>query len=174
MSRLDIRQLGPNDEAAFLAGFDAWAGEERDWHTFVWTEGMTHEAHLARLSDDFHGRNLKNGRVPHTMLYGFLEGVIVGRCSIRHELNDFLREWGGHLGYGVAPPFRGRGFGRQLFRAGREHLKALGKDRAFMTCDKDNLASRRMIEGAGGVLQDEVIDPSNQKVILRFWVPLGG
>lgn len=123
MPALEIRQLGPDDEAAFLTGFEAWAGEETDWHTFVWTEGMTHLAHLQRLADDFHGRNLKTDRVPHTMLYGFLDGVIIGRCSIRHELNDYLRAIGGHIGYGVAPPYRNQGFGRQLFKAGREHLK---------------------------------------------------
>ena len=172
MLQLEIRQLGPDDEAAFLAGVESWAGEDPAWHTFIWTEGMTHEAHLQRLSDDFHGRNLEDGRVSHTMLYGFLDGVIVGRCSIRHELNDYLREWGGHLGYGVAPEFRKRGFGQQLFRAGREHLRSLGTEKAFMTCDKDNPASRKMIEGAGGVLQDEVIDPNDQKAILRFWVSL--
>jgi predicted acetyltransferase len=172
MATLEIRQLGPDDEAAFLAGLDSWADEDPAWHTFTWTEGMTHDEHLRRLSDDFHGRNLKNDRVLHTMLYGFLEGVIVGRCSVRHELNDHLREWGGHIGYGVAPPFRKRGFGKQLFQAGREHLKSLGKDKAFLVCEKRNEASRKLIEGAGGVLQDEVIDPADQEVVLRFWVPL--
>ncbi len=172
MSNLAIRQLGPNDERAFRAGLKAWGGEERKWHTFVWTEGMTHEAPLRRLSDDFRGVNLETDRIPHTMLYGFLDGVIVGRCSVRHELNDFLRNFGGHLGYGVAPPFRRKGFGGQLFSAGRLHLKSLGVDRAFMTCGFDNFASRKMIEDAGGIFQDEVVDPSDQSLTRRYWVPL--
>jgi len=172
MPSLDIRQLGPDDEIAFLAGVDSWKGEEPDWHTFVWSEGMTHQAHLQRLSDDFHGRNLGEGKVAHTMLYGFLDGVIVGRCSVRHQLNDFLRNFGGHLGYGVAPAFRQRGFGRQLFKAGREHLKSLGVDRAFVTCSSDNIASRKIIEDAGGILQDEGIDPSDNKITRRYWVRL--
>ena len=172
MTKLIIRQLGPNDEMAFLAGLKAWEGEERDWHSFVWTEQMTHEAHLRRLLDDFRGVSLSSGRVPHTMLYGFLDGVIVGRCSVRHELNDFLRGFGGHLGYAVAPPFRGKGFGSQLFSAGRTHLKSLGVLRAFMTCGHDNRPSRKMIEDAGGIFQDEVVDPSDQRLTRRYWVPL--
>ena len=172
MTNLTIRQLGPNDEQAFLAGLKAWGGEESTWHSFIWSQGMTHQAHLSRLSDDFHGVNLKDDRVPHTMLYGFLDGVIVGRCSVRHELNDFLRKSGGHLGYGVSPPFCRKGLGSQLFSAGRAHLKSLGVDQAFMTCAHDNIASRKMIEDAGGNLQDEVVDPSNQTLTRRYWVPL--
>lgn len=170
--QLNIRQLGPDDEEAFLAGGESWKGEEPDWHTFVWSEGMTHTAHLQRLLDDFHGRNLEPGKVPNTMLYGFLNGVIVGRCSIRHELNDFLRNFGGHLGYGVAPPFRKRGFGTQLFQAGRAHLKQLGTKRAFITCATDNIASRKMIEDAGGDYQDEILDPFDQKPTRRYWLSL--
>ena len=172
MPTLDIRQLGPDDKAAFLTGLDFWAGESPDWHTFSWSEGMTHKAHLQKLSDEFHGRHIADDKVPHTMLYGFLDGVIVGRCSVRHELNDHLRTFGGHLGYGVAPPFRKQGFGRQLFKAGREHLKSLGVDRAFMTCASNNVASQKMIEEAGGIFQNETIDPTDHLLTRSYWVPL--
>jgi len=111
-------------------------------------------------------------RVPHSMLYGFLDGVIVGRCSVRHELNDFLRNFGGHLGYSVAPSFRRQGFGTQLFKAGQAHLKSLGIDRAFMTCASDNIPSRKMIEDAGGIFQGETLDPSDQKLTRQYWIPL--
>jgi len=116
MSLLKIRQLGPDDEQAFLEGLQAWQDEDPSWHTFIWTEGMSHKEHLQQLTDESLGQNLPEEKVPHTMLYGFLDGVIVGRCSVRHELNDFLRNFGGHLGYGVAPPFRRRGFASQRRR----------------------------------------------------------
>ena len=172
MPLLEIRQLGPNDEAAFLEGFNAWEGEEPDWHSFAWTTGMSHQEHLRILNDEHQGLNLDPDRVPHTMLYGFLDGVIIGRCSVRHELNDFLRENSGHLGYGVAPPFRRQGFAGQLFRAGRELLKSLGTTEALMSCATDNFASRKLIENAGGILRDEILDPANQRPTLRFRVPL--
>lgn len=133
---------------------------------------MSHADHLHILANEFQG-DVAPGRVPHTMLYGFLDAVIVGRCSVRHTLNAGLSEIGGHIGYGVAPPFRRQGFATQLFRAGREHLKSLGVDRAFMTCDSANIGSSTLIENAGGVLQDEVLDAVDDDVtILRFWVDL--
>jgi len=169
---LAIRQLAPNDEAAFLEGFNAWTGEDPAWHSFAWEKGMSHLEHLRILSDEHQGKNLLPGRVPHTMLYGFLDDIIVGRCSIRHKLNDYLRHIGGHLGYGVAPPFRRQGFATQLFHAGRELLKNLGTTEALMSCATDNIASRKLIENAGGILIDEVVDPSDQRPTLRFRVPL--
>lgn len=124
------------------------------------------------LDNEHHGRNLDPGRVPHTTLYGFLDGVIVGRCSIRHELNEPLREVGGHLGYGVAPPYRKRGFATQLFAAGRQLLKNLGHDHCLMSCETDNFPSLKLIENAGGILLDEVINPADQRPVFRFRVPL--
>ena len=167
MSSLEIRQLGPEDEKAFLEGFKAWEGDDPAWHSFSWKEGMSHEEHLRILEDEHHGRNLAPGRVPHTMLYGFLDGIIVGRCSVRHDLNEYLRKIGGHLGYGVAPPFRQRGFAKQLFKSGRALLKELGHDHALVTCATDNTPSRKLIEEAGGVLLDAIIDPTDQKEVRR-------
>ena len=172
MPLLEIRQLGPHDEAAFLEGFNAWKGEDPAWHSFAWVEGMSHDKHLRILANEHQGIGLAPGRVPHTMLYGFLDGVIVGRCSIRHELNDHLRLVGGHIGYGVAPPFRRQRFGEQLFRAGRDLLKAFGTREALMSCATTNIASRKLIENAGGILIDEIIDPSDQRPTLRFRVPI--
>ncbi len=171
-SRLEVRQLEPGDGAAFLKGLQAWEGEDPDWHTFVWEEGMSHDEHLGILEKQFAGIDLEEGKVPHTMLYGFSEGQIVGRCSVRHTLNDFLKKRGGHIGYAVAPGFRRRGFGQQLFKAGRQHIRDLGVRRVFMTCAKGNETSAAMIEKAGGDLQDEVWDDVEKTVLRRYWLSL--
>lgn len=43
--------------------------------------------------------------------------------------------------------------------------RGLGIERALLTCDKDNIGSRKVIEANGGVLDGE---PGG---ILRYWVP---
>jgi predicted acetyltransferase len=53
--------------------------------------------------------DLAEDRVPGTFLVAAVGGTIVGRISIRHELNDFLAHEGGHIGYGVLPRYRRRG-----------------------------------------------------------------
>jgi predicted acetyltransferase len=89
----------------------------------------------------------------------------VGRMSIRHELNDWLREVGGHIGYDVRRARRGEGHATAMLAAALRILGDLGVDRALLTCDEDNVASRRVIERNGGVLEDA------RSGKLRFWVP---
>ena len=165
METLEIRQLTLEDEVAFLAGLKEWEGEDSTWHSFAWEEGMSHADHIRILEDEFKGVNMREGRVPHTMLYGFLDGITIGRCSVRHSLNENLRVRGGHIGYAVAPKFRRCGYGSDLFRAGLAHLKELGVESAMMTCAVSNLASRKMIERAGGVFEREFFDDINNEEI---------
>lgn len=108
------------------------------------------------------------GRV-HATSWWIVEGdAVLGAIQLRHELNDFLLEAGGHIGYGVRPTARRRrhaswALGEALVRAG-----ALGLDRVLLTCDDDNLASRRTIERSGGVLEDVRDTAIGRK--RRYWI----
>ncbi|MDF8263120.1 GNAT family N-acetyltransferase [Luteipulveratus flavus] len=81
-------------------------------------------------------------------------GRVLGSLSLRHELNEFLLNEGGHIGYGVRPSARGRGVATAALRASLDEARALGLERVLVTCDDDNEASRRTILGGGGVLED--------------------
>ena len=93
----------------------------------------------------------------------------MGRVSIRHELNDFLAAYAGHIGYAVRPQWRRRGFATEILRQALIIVRAHGVDRVLVTCDEDNLASARAIERQGGVLEDTRVDPDG---ILkrRYWI----
>ncbi len=99
---LILRELGPSDEEAFSTGLKDLEIEDPHWYSFAWKEGMTYQEMLGVLSKETAGIDLAPGRVPHTMLYGFLDGKIIGRVSVRHHLNENLRKRGGHIGYWVA------------------------------------------------------------------------
>ena len=105
------------------------------------------------------------GIVPETTLWWLEGSVYLGRLSIRHELTEALRELGGHIGYDVRPSARRRGHATAMLRAALPYAQRLGIDPALVTCDKDNVASRRVIETNGGVFDNQVGDK------LRFWVP---
>jgi predicted acetyltransferase len=49
-------------------------------------------------------------QVSSTFLLAEVDGDIVGRVSIRHELNAYLPSVGGHIGYAVRPAYRRRGY----------------------------------------------------------------
>lgn len=106
--------------------------------------------------------------VPQTTYWLVEDEVYLGRISIRHSLTEWLREYGGHIGYEVRPSVRRRGHATQMLRDVRPLAAALGIDPALLTCDADNVASRRVIEACGGVFEDQ------RGVKLRYWLPTAG
>jgi predicted acetyltransferase len=104
------------------------------------------------------------GFVPGTNRWWVDGDTYLGRVSIRHLLTDHLRRFGGHIGYWIRPSARGQGHGSAAFWASFPVAVALGIDPALVTCDEDNLASRRIIERAGGVFENQI------GVKRRYWV----
>jgi predicted acetyltransferase len=74
-----------------------------------YTPGMPFEEYLDSVRRARCGIDLDEGLVPATFLIAEVDGAIVGRTSIRHELNDYLFHFGGHIGYCVVARHRRRG-----------------------------------------------------------------
>lgn len=103
--------------------------------------------------------------VPSTHLW-YVDGEqFLGRLSIRHRLNAWLHDYGGHVGYDVRPSARRRGYATLMLRESLPWAARLGIDPALVTCDTTNDASRKVIEAAGGVFENEFDGK------LRYWVP---
>ena len=103
--------------------------------------------------------------VPCTTLW-WVEGEdYLGRIAIRHRLNDFLLDGGGHIGYDVCPTRRREGHATTMLQQALPWALGLGIDPALVSCDEDNLGSVRVIEAAGGVLEDV------RGIKRRYWVP---
>ena len=103
--------------------------------------------------------------VPFTELWMAVGREYVGRINLRHQLTEDLLEWGGHIGYAVRPSMRGRGYAKNALGLMLPIAAQHGIVRALVTCDTDNVASRRTIEACGGVYED------TRQGKLRFWVP---
>jgi len=165
--RLRPPRLG--DEAAVRAAHQVMAAEG-----FIFGLGLEPatrwDTYLKALHDHRCGLNLAEGRVPATFLVADVAGVIVGRASIRHELNDRLKQEGGHVGYAVLPPYRRRGYATEMLRQSLVIARASGVDRVLLTCDDDNTGSIAVIERCGGQL-DSVIRLGHSAVpIRRYWI----
>lgn len=167
-----VRQLTKGDESAFFEGMKLWPAKDLVWYTFSWKPGMTFSQMLTILEDERVGRNMASDRVPHTMLYGFLDDKIIGRVSIRHELNDFLLRRGGHIGYAVAEGFRKKGYATLLMQEGMKYIKNLGLSEILVTCDDANIPSWKIIEKFDARLENKIIDEKENKTIRRYWVKL--
>ncbi len=109
------------------------------------------------------------GWVPSTTLLGVDENDrIVGMIDIRHRLNDYLAQFGGHIGYSVRKDERRKGCATQMLKQALEVAKQLGIDKVLLTCEKENDASAATIRKAGGVLENEVYDDG--VLTQRYWI----
>ncbi len=117
------------------------------------------------------GRTLP--RVPFAHLWLIAGETFIGRVSIRYELNDWLRQTGGHVGYAIRPSFRQRGFGHRALALALVRLQERQVYRALLTCADSNFASARIIERAGGVLAETGPHPERPgEMIRRYWIDL--
>jgi predicted acetyltransferase len=166
----ELRRPRPDDEAAFLAARAAVPAENP---TFLrdYREGMTFADFLRVLEDHRVGRGLPSTVAPSSFLFAFDDGVIVGRASIRHALVPPLGELAGHIGFAVLPAHRNRGHATRILRAAvRFAHDALGLERVLVTCDDDNVASRRVIEKCRGVFDALREDASLRRPKRRYWI----
>lgn len=97
--------------------------------------------------------------------------IFVGAVNIRHYLNNQLLKNGGHIGDGVRPSERRKGYATEMIRLALEECKKIGIDRVLMVCYKDNIGSRKSIINNGGVLENE-IPAEDGKIDQRYWISL--
>lgn len=167
-----LRKLLPRDEDAFkraLAEFQ----EEGIFEFIAQMEtGIRFGDLIELLKHQEKGINLPQGFVPSTYLFAFLQEKLVGRVMIRHHLNDFLRRIGGHIGYGVVASERGKGFGKEMFKQSLPIAQSIGLQRVLITCDEDNVASRKIIESAPAYF--EGLSPQGKDLPDKrlYWVDL--
>ena len=98
---------------------------------------------------------------------------IVGMVSIRHELtNDFLRNYAGHIGYGIRPKERRKGYVTQMLGLALDYCKnELKLEKVMLACNKENDGSRKTIVNAGGVLEKEYKTDNGEEIQI-YWIKL--
>jgi len=127
-------------------------------------------AYLARLISQSEGPDLRAGTVRGIFLVAEAGGSLVGRVSIRPELNASLSVVGGHIGFGVRPGCRRRGYAAAILSQALVLTYDLGVGRALVTCDVGNVGSAATIERCGGVLESIVTAPGAETSSRRYWI----
>lgn len=167
-----LRPLGLSDKEQALQAHEELAQDGFEF-LFELEPGTPWPAYCGRLESQRLGVDLPEGRVPATFLVAEAEGQIVGRVSIRHELNAHLTKVGGHIGYGVRPGFRRRGYATAMMGQSLAVASSMGLERVLVTCDDDNVGSAKVIESWGGVLENVAAGRDISVPKRRYWVETG-
>lgn len=162
-------------QESFLQGLREFQAEGRllnydiqrvanDFATFLQQERNLHDPQRIRL--------LRPGSVPQSNFWLIAGDEYIGLLSIRHEFNDFLLRVGGNIGYQIRPSKRRQGYGKEILRLGLLKARELGIPRALVTCDENNIGSKKVIEYNGGIFENAVNVEGSLVKKLRYWIEL--
>ncbi|MDD3841948.1 MAG: GNAT family N-acetyltransferase [Candidatus Izemoplasmatales bacterium] len=131
-----------------------------------------YEEYLRIVRSYAKGISLPNGhvRAETYFLTKDSEKRILGAIDIRFVLNEYLYNYGGNIGYGIRPSERRKGYAQEMLALALDVCRRNGLKKVLVTCDDDNLGSRRIIEKNGGVLENIV--PFEDENVMRFWINL--
>ncbi|MEK7570765.1 MAG: GNAT family N-acetyltransferase [Patescibacteria group bacterium] len=135
-------------------------------------ENETFDQFIQRLAAQERGINLPTDWVPATTLWLIDQGEFIGRVSIRHRLNEELGKINGHIGYFIRPSKRQMGYGKKILALALPEAERLGLAKVLVTCDEDNIGSRKIIEANGGVLENIVDQGHNLPPKRHYWITL--
>lgn len=168
-----LRLVTPSAEykESFLEGLQEFQDEEGDQSYDL--EQI--EDHFAEFLCQFEKERLQdipnNERAPESAFWLVHNKRFIGRVYVRHALNQKLHDFGGHIGYNIRPSERRKGYGKKALGLALIEAKKLDLHTALITCNEDNLASKKIIEANGGVLQDVIETELNPgKRTMRWWI----
>ena len=114
------------------------------------------------------------GLVPSTQLLYLREEdrTVVGMIQVRHWCNEYLEQYGGHIGYSVRPSERRKGYAAAMLRDVLPCCRSLGLRQVLVCCRPDNEGSRRTILKNGGVYRNTVWVPDRKTWLERYEIKL--
>ena len=163
---IELKRLSPSDGIEIYDLLQSIPREENGLQNKV--NGMTYEEYkqwLIGKQVESEQEGIVDGwKVPSTTYWLYVDGVPVGFGNVRIYLTEALKKVGGNIGYVIASPFRGKGYGKELLKLLLTKAKEAGIERALLTIRKDNIASQAVAYSNGGVLTEA----ADERVY--FWI----
>ena len=98
------------------------------------------------------------------------DNKIVGTINVRWNLNEEMLKFGGHIGYGIRPTERRKGYNKINLYLGMIEAQKIGLEKVMLGCDVENIASNKSIEALGGELERTEVDPYDGILTNIYWL----
>jgi len=135
-------------------------------------DGYTFEEALDRclkMEDEDYAKSVNRCPGKTFLLIREDDNRIVGSINIRWNLNEEMLRFGGHIGYGIRPTERRKGYNKINLYMGIIEARKVGLDRIMLDCDVNNLGSDKTLKALGGKLERTEIDPSDGTLTNVYW-----
>ncbi len=160
-----LAEPGKAYEESFRQYAADYEGDGFYWQFYK--KGITDfDGYLEDLRNHSKGIGLPEDMVTTSTYWLVCENNVVGVVRIRHEESGTA----GHIGYDISPLHRNRGYGKLILKLALEKAAELGIEEAILTCNIENEASKKIIEGNGGEYMDEIYDEEEDERLSRYKV----
>ncbi|MDU4696493.1 MULTISPECIES: GNAT family N-acetyltransferase [Paenibacillus] len=158
-------------EREYLSFYREWKESGEDMVPWVISQAPSDfHGMLKFLSDHEQGIGLPEGWAPDSTRWLINEKErVLGAVNIRHRLTEFLYHAGGHIGYGIRPSERQKGYATLMLKLALDEARELGIDEVLVVCDADNIASEKTILNNGGKRDQDFVEEDGN-VIRRYWI----
>jgi predicted acetyltransferase len=149
-----------------LNAFKVYADEcIRDGLDLYFSAVSDHSVFLKKRISYSKGIDLPDGWLPTSMFLCIKNGNILGAIRVRHGINDYIRNVIGHIGYETSPNARNCGVATFMLDWAKHNVI---DNVAIVTCDAENVASKKVIQNCGGHYLDTFYSTEGGCEILRY------
>lgn len=135
-------------------------------------DGYTFEEALDRclkMEDEEYAKSVGRCQSRTFLLIRENDNKIVGTINVRWNLNEAMLRFGGHIGYGIRPTERRKGYNKINLYLGMLEAKKVGLEKVMLDCDVNNLGSDKTLKALGGKLERTEVDPSDGILTNVYW-----
>ncbi|GAB3063165.1 GNAT family N-acetyltransferase [Virgibacillus ainsalahensis] len=157
----------------YMDFYQEWKESGEEMIPFVIKKGPDNfPSMLHYLSDCEKGLEPPESWVPASSTYWLVDNhELIGVVNIRHRLTEPLINTGGHIGYGIRPSKRKKGYATQILSLALEKARELDLEKVLLVCNSTNAASKKVIINNGGTSDWDYID-EQKNTLKRFWIKL--
>lgn len=135
-------------------------------------DGYTFEEALdicLKVKDEEYAKSVGRCQGKTFLLIRENDNKIVGTINVRWNLNEAMLRFGGHIGYGIRPTERRKGYNKINLYLGMLEAKKVGLEKVMLDCDVNNLGSDKTLKALGGKLERTEVDPYDGILTNVYW-----